>query len=32
MTIGETGGSAPARKGGRPVVGVRALRSMESDG
>ena len=31
MTIRETGGSAAARKGGRPVVGVRALRSMEGD-
>ena len=31
MTIGETGGSAAARKGGRPVVGVGALRSVEND-
>ena len=31
MTIGETGGSAASRKGGRPVVGVGALRSVEND-
>ena len=32
MTIEEAGGSAAARKGGRPAVGVRAPRSMESKG
>ena len=32
MTIGETGGSAAVRKGGRPEVGVGAPRSVENDG
>ena len=32
VTIKEAGGCPAVRKGGRPVVGVKAPRSMESDG